>query len=174
MAGQPGQLGVSRRPARPYNPAVHAAMAAADAMFIMLPLAVRPDLAYPAGLLPQLCLSTLCFILASPIAWEPSRRPRRDVHRRGRHGDGVAARQGAADVCSHPSRGLAAVREQARYAGEPAERYGAEPSAGDHLAGALMLLIVLSWQIRSRRQGRRRPVPTADPVHKSLERRLWP
>ena len=159
----------------PYNPVVYAVTAAAGAAFIMLPLAVRPDQADPAGLLPHFCLSTLCFILASPIAWE---------HHYGVLPGMFIVAAGTA-MASPPGRArrmsatilAAAWLLCASKLDMLVNRLSdtvLNPLQATHFAGALMLLIVLSWQIRSRKQGLRRTVPAADPTGMPLERRLWP
>ena len=54
----------------PFHPVVFAATSIAAVAFMAAPLLVRPDGRDRLAVLLHLCFATLCFVMASPVAWE--------------------------------------------------------------------------------------------------------
>lgn len=54
----------------PFHPVVFAATSIAAVAFMAVPLLVRPDRNHRPSILLHLCFATLCFVMASPVAWE--------------------------------------------------------------------------------------------------------
>lgn len=54
----------------PFHPVVFAATSIAAVVFVAVPLLMRPDKNDRLAVLLHFCFATLCFVMASPVAWE--------------------------------------------------------------------------------------------------------
>ena len=137
----------------PYHPVVHAVTAAAGAAFLALPFLLRPARADPAGVLLHVCLSAMCFVLASPVAWEHHFGVLTGVFivSVGAAAASPPGRMRRVAAATLPVAWLLCASKLDVFANQLSGTV-LNPLQATHLAGALLLLAVVAWQV-----GRRSP-----------------
>ena len=135
----------------PFHRGVFGATTVAAAIFLALPFLLRPDRADPSGLLVHVCLATLSFVMASPVAWEHhyGRLPAMFVGAVARVARRPAGRQRGACVAMLGAAWVLCACKLDVVVNRLSQTV-LNPLQATHLLGATLLLVVLARVLRGR------------------------